>query len=542
MNGNPGVTNKNFIEYVSAARARDYERAKKILRISIAIEPQDGKYYIHLAGVYSEEGEYRKAIFALNRAMKLSVDFKSLYLVLAYCYDGLGNTSAAREIVEQELKVNQNSLFFKNLLISIFIKDENYLDARIAAKDLLEHPEIDKKKFIEISNTLISFIDIRSAFVDFDNLSIRSTDENVSSILEAYREALRNVVQSQEIVKVCNIDEMERENLWRELPLSQHRKLLHIHDAHVGVSSQTIMVGDRICRDLCYHLEPNALSDVVTLSNTKFGARRNSKSIKVDEAVFIGGGKNYYHWMVDYLPGLGILEEKNLFRDLPVIFNGELTLFQKQSLEQIGFDFSRHLDPGEERVIHCSQLWATTRSSKRKTVMGMPDWWQSEVENETLSWLRNAFLNTPPHGGAGRKLYLSRGNARFRRLLNDQEVVELMLDAGYDIIYPDQLSIGEQVSLFSEASHVVGVHGAAFTNIVFMSPGAKIMEIVGKYKPPQFYKKISGILNISHGVIEAEIERIDKKTLSQDPRFGDISVDILDLRRRLANFDGSFSR
>lgn len=542
MNGNPSVINKNLVEYVAAARAGDYERAKKILRLSIAIDPQEEKYYINLAGVYSEEGEYRKAISALNLVKKLSIDVKSLYLVLAYCYDGLGNTSAAREIAEQELLKNKDSFFFKNLLISICIKDENYLYSEIVAKDLLEHPEIDGKKFIEISNILISLIDIRTAFVDFDNLSIKSIDKNVVGILEAYRETLRNVLPSQEFVKVCNIDEMERENLWRQLPLSQHRKLLHIHDAHVGISSQTIMVGDRICRDLCYHLEPNASSDIMTFSNTKFGARKNLKSIKVDEAIFIGGGKNYYHWMVDYLPGLGILEEKNLFRDLPVIFNGELTLFQKQSLEHIGFDFSRHLDPGEERVIHCSQLWATTRSSKRKTIMGMPDWWQSEVEIETITWLRNAFLNTPSRDGAGRKLYLSRGDARFRRLLNDEEVVELMLDAGYDVIYPDQLSIGEQVSLFSEASHVVGVHGAAFTNIVFMSPGTKVMEIVGKYKPPQFYKKISSILNISHDMIEADIQRIEKKSLLRDPRFGDISVDILDLRRKLTNFDGYFCR
>lgn len=544
MNENSAMKNENFIEYVVAARARDYERAKKFLRLCIASEPTEYDYYIHLAGIYSEEGEFRKAIFSLNRAGRLSPGGKSLNLSLAYCHDSLGSTSIARKIVEHELKKDQDSFFLKHLLMSILIKSGNHQKASNIAIDLLQHPEVDERKFIDISNALISLVDISCVFFEFSKLKIQSASKGVKDILEGYKASLINSAKSPDTVNACNIDEMERQRLWRQLPLSQHRKLLHAHDAYVGISSQSVMVRNHFCRDLCYHMEVNASSDIVSLSNVKFGTRNISKYFDVDEALFIGGGKNYYHWMVDYLPGLGILEQENLLKDVPVIFSGELNAFQKQSLEHIGFDLSRYLDPGDERVIHCAQLWATTRASKRKTVMGVPDWWQSEVEIETLSWLRNAFLT--PQAGDGtkrtRKLYLSRGGARFRRLLNDGEVVELMRDAGYEVVHPEHLSVVEQAKLFSEASHVVGVHGAAFTNIVFMSPGARVMEIVGRYKPPVFYKKIAGILGISHDAIEVEIEKIHKKTPLQDPRFGDVSIEISDLKRRLSGFDDCFRR
>ncbi|WP_455185419.1 glycosyltransferase 61 family protein [Azospirillum palustre] len=536
------MKNKLSMEYVAAARSGDFERAKRILKIFVALEPDAAKYHIHISGVCSEEGEFAEAIESLNRAKILDPDDGSLHLALACCYEAVGRTGLAEEIIKKELARNPDSFIFRQLSLLISMKSDDNERAADIVKELLEHPEIDERKFAESANLLISLIGPSVARQRFHDLSVKSTKENIDRISAYYKHLLTEGVKSSEIVKVCRIEDMEQENLCHRLPLSQYRKILHMHDAYVGISSQSVMAKNRMCRDLGYHIEINSSSDIANLPNTRFGTKKNFDAIEVDEAIFIGGGRNYYHWMVDYLPGLGLLEKNGILRNVPVIFNSDLTSFQKQSLEHIGFDFSRYLDPVQGNVFHCSQLWATVRVPGRRAIMGMPDWWQSEVDIETLSWLRETFLGTSddsrPKGE--RKLYLSRGNASLRRLLNDGDVVELMMAAGYEIVHPEQLSVAEQVSLFAEASHVVGVHGAAFTNIAFMSPGSKIFEIVGEFKPPEFYKKIAGILGLSHDFIEARIGKIHKKQFSVDPRFGDISVDISQLRKRLSIFDGSF--
>ena len=48
---------------------------------------------------------------------------------------------------------------------------------------------------------------------------------------------------------------------------------------------------------------------------------------------------------------------------------------------------------------------------------------------------------------------------------------------GFEPIVPGRMSFREQIRVFSEASVVVGPHGAALTNLVFAPHGCRIVEI-----------------------------------------------------------------
>jgi capsular polysaccharide biosynthesis protein len=41
----------------------------------------------------------------------------------------------------------------------------------------------------------------------------------------------------------------------------------------------------------------------------------------------------------------------------------------------------------------------------------------------------------------------------------------------------DRLSFAAQVRIFSESSHLVAAHGAGLANMVFMPPGAQVLEL-----------------------------------------------------------------
>jgi hypothetical protein len=63
------------------------------------------------------------------------------------------------------------------------------------------------------------------------------------------------------------------------------------------------------------------------------------------------------------------------------------------------------------------------------------------------------------------------------RLKNENAVLDVMRSHGFDIVSLEELTLDEQVQLFSNASVVVGCHGAGLTNLLFCETGAEVIEI-----------------------------------------------------------------
>jgi capsular polysaccharide biosynthesis protein len=61
---------------------------------------------------------------------------------------------------------------------------------------------------------------------------------------------------------------------------------------------------------------------------------------------------------------------------------------------------------------------------------------------------------------------------------NEVEVREFFMRKGWALIAPEKLSIPDQIALFRDAEAIAGVHGSAFTNLVWSSPGARVLELV----------------------------------------------------------------
>jgi capsular polysaccharide biosynthesis protein len=61
---------------------------------------------------------------------------------------------------------------------------------------------------------------------------------------------------------------------------------------------------------------------------------------------------------------------------------------------------------------------------------------------------------------------------------NEGEVERLLHEEGFTTVSSGSLSVAEQILLFSQATHVVGAHGAGLANMVFCRPGARVIEFV----------------------------------------------------------------
>lgn len=100
---------------------------------------------------------------------------------------------------------------------------------------------------------------------------------------------------------------------------------------------------------------------------------------------------------------------------------------------------------------------------------------------EAIADLRAAFEaaygRLPDVTGSGRKLYVTRGGAKLRQVINEGEVMEAAKAEGYVIFKPEWSNHVEQLAAFTQAERIVGVHGAGLTNLLFANPGTRVLEL-----------------------------------------------------------------
>jgi capsular polysaccharide biosynthesis protein len=161
------------------------------------------------------------------------------------------------------------------------------------------------------------------------------------------------------------------------------------------------------------------------------------------------------------LPRLLFLERFDRFRNMRLIVQRGITKAQRQSLEILGIprerviEFDGHHWQVERLYYVCPGLCGNPTS--------LP-----------AQWLRNRFA---PNGTGSRRLYVSRNDAKKRRVVNEADLLDALLPLGFEVVTLAGMSFAEQVRLFSEAKVVVGPHGAGFTNMVFAAPGAVVVEL-----------------------------------------------------------------
>lgn len=76
-----------------------------------------------------------------------------------------------------------------------------------------------------------------------------------------------------------------------------------------------------------------------------------------------------------------------------------------------------------------------------------------------------------------RKLLISRSDIPGRVAVNWNEIEQIAIKRGFEVIFPERMTVAEQVLTFASAAVVVGEHGAAMANIGFCLPGASVLEI-----------------------------------------------------------------
>jgi hypothetical protein len=197
---------------------------------------------------------------------------------------------------------------------------------------------------------------------------------------------------------------------------------------------------------------------------------RRKKITTVSKAISLRdtGEENYFHWFNDVLAKLYFLRKHRIeVGQLPVIISKKLwdkSYFQYY-LSQSSWLQSLQWLVQDDQYIHCASL-----------IFCKPLTHRSDLWSEITS-----VFKLPASNRASRKIFLTRHQARLRFIENSDEIEDICRKQGYEIIDTDALSPQQQIEVFSSVSHLIGIHGAGLTNMVFCPPGCRVLEL---FPPP----------------------------------------------------------
>ena len=198
---------------------------------------------------------------------------------------------------------------------------------------------------------------------------------------------------------------------------------------------------------------------------------KNIKTVH-KKAIFLGAFRQHYgHFICQGLSRLWFLL-KNKYNDYDLIYipQGKLPNFVFKYLELFGIDSNR--------------LVAITETTKYDEIIvpeisfALDTFWTDEFK-KTIDRIQKHI--TPVKN---KNIYLSRMHFN-DNCIGEKYIEQIYKENGYKIIYPEEMSIEEQISVISGAKNIVGVVGTALHNLMFMSNGASC-TILERYNRPNY--------------------------------------------------------
>ena len=210
---------------------------------------------------------------------------------------------------------------------------------------------------------------------------------------------------------------------------------------------------------------------------------RGRAATKLPSLIHFDGflGTNLFHFFSDALNPFLMMRDSGVFdMDQPVLINHQV-----------------YRQPYVQKLLHLpcfdDVTWKVQERGEfvttRRMIKGEASFAQFNASYAVLAKM----VEKKPH----RRIFLDRRPKVQRRLINMSDIAPILAQHGFETIFAEDLPYLEQAQLFAEASHVVGLHGAGLTNLLFCDLSrTRVLEITSKgLMNPHFYwmTKVIGI-------------------------------------------------
>jgi capsular polysaccharide biosynthesis protein len=178
--------------------------------------------------------------------------------------------------------------------------------------------------------------------------------------------------------------------------------------------------------------------------------------------------RNFYHWIVLTLTRINLLDEFGFLRQRRLLLPDELSSWMRSSLLDIGLIEDRFIPYGQGQNLELADALVLSPLEFASPAL---------VERLRCRLWRAAGLDPAAPPARERLLYISRQSANRRPLAQEEEMETMARSLGFDVVAPETLPLLDQVRLFASTRGVAGPPGAAFTNLIWMQSGTRVLSI-----------------------------------------------------------------
>ena len=260
---------------------------------------------------------------------------------------------------------------------------------------------------------------------------------------------------------------------------------------------------------------------------------KNKVSFKSFKDVYVLGsnsGNNYYSNLLQFLPRIFFNNQKNIKIAIHRNSSNKYREFLKTVLisNNVKFNF-----------VFLDDDFYYFEESQIPQFMNL---------NDSIKILKNFFI-TKPNPQNSKKIYVTRADSSYRKIINEDDIVTLLREMGYKFINPQLYTIKEQIEIFSDAEKIIAPHGSNLANIIFCKPGTEIIEIKPTFRENEKifedrYSNLSLINSLKHHKVKADVidvemhsklaeKYIHPSVLSQSNYYKNLILKIQDLKNIL---------
>jgi hypothetical protein len=185
----------------------------------------------------------------------------------------------------------------------------------------------------------------------------------------------------------------------------------------------------------------------------------------------------YYHWIIDILPKICLLQEK-FGADLggvKLCYPSSEAAFEKESLRLLGIPHAAVHNTRIHGAVNANEIWCNQ----------LIGW---EKIHPMAKLVRERLLPFKKTEGNAKRIYVGRKGRR--RCVNEEDVTALLNKHNFVVVEDKDRSLSDQIGLFHDAEYIVAPHGAALTNLLWCRPGTRVLEFFDAGYQADYYRNL----------------------------------------------------
>ncbi len=230
--------------------------------------------------------------------------------------------------------------------------------------------------------------------------------------------------------------------------------------------------------------------------------------------VVIGGPVDnaYYHWLFNWCPRLLVLEKlaPEVFHDPSVMF----MIDHRAAIEPYR-SFLLALGIPQERIFFADDAY-DYQLEEAILVSFLPQTkYYPEIVKQFASKVVAGLKSDEPMQTRRRRIFISRQkfDTPKRRIANIDVIEPLLLTYGFEPVILEDLSVVEQIRLFSQAEAVIGVHGAGLANMIFSPSDCRMLLLENPRNISvglaRMFSELAVVCGLRHQVIPVDEEVVE---------------------------------